>query len=32
MVTGTGHWIHLDQPGELNRMLDEFIASIEMPG
>jgi len=29
VVTGTGHWIHLDRPGEFNRMLDDFIASVE---
>jgi pimeloyl-ACP methyl ester carboxylesterase len=29
VVTGTGHWIHLDRPGDFNRMLDDFIASIE---
>lgn len=25
IVTGTGHWIQLDKPDELNRMLDEFL-------
>ncbi|HSU15852.1 alpha/beta fold hydrolase [Longimicrobium sp.] len=29
MVTGTGHWIQLDRPEEVNRMLDEFIAEVE---
>jgi pimeloyl-ACP methyl ester carboxylesterase len=27
MVEGTGHWIQLDKPDELNRMLDEFLES-----
>jgi pimeloyl-ACP methyl ester carboxylesterase len=31
MVTGTGHWIQLECPDEVNRMLDEFIATVE-PG
>jgi pimeloyl-ACP methyl ester carboxylesterase len=25
MVEGTGHWIQLDKPGEINRFLDEFL-------
>jgi pimeloyl-ACP methyl ester carboxylesterase len=25
VVTGTGHWIQLDRPGEFNRILDEFL-------
>lgn len=25
VVTGTGHWIQLDKPDELNRLLDEFL-------
>ncbi|HEX7336970.1 MAG TPA: alpha/beta fold hydrolase [Gemmatimonadales bacterium] len=25
VVQGTGHWIQLDQPDELNRILDEFL-------
>lgn len=25
IVTGTGHWIQLDKPEELNRFLDEFL-------
>ena len=32
MVTGTGHWIQLERPDELNRILDEFILSAESPG
>jgi pimeloyl-ACP methyl ester carboxylesterase len=27
-VQGTGHWIQLDQPAEVNAMLDEFINSV----
>jgi pimeloyl-ACP methyl ester carboxylesterase len=27
-VTGTGHWIQLDQPDEMNRILDEFLESV----
>lgn len=25
MVEGTGHWIQLDKPDEINRLLDEFL-------
>jgi pimeloyl-ACP methyl ester carboxylesterase len=25
VVTGTGHWIQLDQPDEFNRLIDEFL-------
>ena len=25
LVTGTGHWIQLDQPEEMNRIFDEFL-------
>jgi pimeloyl-ACP methyl ester carboxylesterase len=25
LVTGTGHWIQLDKPDELNRLIDEFL-------
>jgi pimeloyl-ACP methyl ester carboxylesterase len=28
VVTGTGHWIQLDKPGEFNRMMDEFLKSV----
>jgi pimeloyl-ACP methyl ester carboxylesterase len=28
MVTGTGHWIQLDQPEEMNRILDEFLLEV----
>ena len=27
LVTGTGHWIQLDQPEEMNRILDEFLGA-----
>jgi pimeloyl-ACP methyl ester carboxylesterase len=27
VVTGTGHWIQLDQPEEFNRLLDEFLST-----
>jgi pimeloyl-ACP methyl ester carboxylesterase len=26
LVTGTGHWLHLDKPQEFNRLLDEYLA------
>jgi pimeloyl-ACP methyl ester carboxylesterase len=29
VVQGTGHWIQLDQPDEINRLLDEFLDSTE---
>jgi pimeloyl-ACP methyl ester carboxylesterase len=29
VVTGTGHWIQLDQPDELNRIMDEFLKSVK---
>jgi pimeloyl-ACP methyl ester carboxylesterase len=25
VVTGTGHWLHMDKPEEFNRILDEFL-------
>ena len=28
MVPGTGHWIHLDKPEEINGLLDEFLESV----
>jgi len=27
-VTGTGHWIQLDRPDELNRILDDFLHQV----
>jgi pimeloyl-ACP methyl ester carboxylesterase len=31
-VTGTGHWIQLDKPDEMNRILDEFLESVSGNG
>jgi pimeloyl-ACP methyl ester carboxylesterase len=28
MVEGTGHWIQLDKPEEVNRLLDEFLKTV----
>jgi len=28
IVTGTGHWIQLDKPDEVNRILDEFLKTV----
>lgn len=28
VVTGTGHWIQLDRPDELNRLLDGFLHNV----
>jgi pimeloyl-ACP methyl ester carboxylesterase len=28
-VTGTGHWIQLDRPNEINRILDDFIRQLD---
>lgn len=28
VVTGTGHWLHLDKPQAFNRILDEFLRNI----
>jgi pimeloyl-ACP methyl ester carboxylesterase len=28
IVQGTGHWIQLDKPDEVNRILDEFLQSV----
>jgi pimeloyl-ACP methyl ester carboxylesterase len=30
-IGGTSHWIHMDKPGEFNRMLDSFLASLAIP-
>jgi pimeloyl-ACP methyl ester carboxylesterase len=32
VVTGTGHWIQLDQPEEFNRLLDEFLSTKSVSG
>jgi pimeloyl-ACP methyl ester carboxylesterase len=29
VVTGTGHWIQLDRPDEVNRILDEFLETTK---
>jgi len=29
VVEGTGHWIQLDKPDEVNAILDEFLAEID---
>ncbi len=28
MMTGTGHWLHMDKPEQFNQLLDEFLASV----
>ena len=28
-VEGTGHWVQLDDPGLVNRLLDEFLAGVK---
>ena len=30
VVTGTGHWLHMDKPEEFNRILDEFLSGVEV--
>jgi len=32
IVTGTAHWIQLEQPDEANRLIDEFVAQVEEGG
>jgi len=29
VITGTGHWLHLDKPREYNQIMDEFLLSID---
>jgi pimeloyl-ACP methyl ester carboxylesterase len=29
VIDGTGHWIHLDQPAEFNRVLDQVLAGLD---
>jgi pimeloyl-ACP methyl ester carboxylesterase len=29
MITGTGHWLQLDKPEEVNRIMDKFLTSID---
>lgn len=31
-MTGTGHWLQMDRPEEFNRIMDDFIASVEAKG
>lgn len=28
-ITGTGHWLQMDRPDEFNRIMDEFLQSVE---
>jgi pimeloyl-ACP methyl ester carboxylesterase len=28
-ITGTGHWLQLDKPEEFNRIMDDFLTSID---
>jgi len=32
MITGTGHWLQLDKPEEFNRIMDEFLSSVDNGG
>lgn len=32
VVTNASHWLHLDKPEEFNRILDEFLSSVETSG
>lgn len=32
MVTGTGHWLHMDKPDEFNQILDDFLLSVDGAG
>jgi pimeloyl-ACP methyl ester carboxylesterase len=32
VVSGTGHWIHLDKPDEFTKIVDDFIARVERGG
>jgi len=29
IVEGTSHWIQMDKPEEFNRILDEFLETVE---
>jgi pimeloyl-ACP methyl ester carboxylesterase len=31
-VEGTGHWLHLDRPDEIARILDAFLAEVDAAG
>jgi pimeloyl-ACP methyl ester carboxylesterase len=28
-MSGTGHWLMMDKPDEFNRLLDEFLATLD---
>ena len=32
LVSGTGHWIHMDKPAEFNRLLDGFLSECSRSG
>lgn len=32
LVSGTGHWIHMDKPDEFNRLLDAFLSECSRSG
>jgi pimeloyl-ACP methyl ester carboxylesterase len=29
MIEGTGHWLQMDKPEEFNRIMDDFLASVD---
>jgi pimeloyl-ACP methyl ester carboxylesterase len=29
VINGTSHWVHLDKPGDFNRILDEFLNEVK---
>lgn len=29
VMTGTGHWLHMDKPEEFNRIMDEFLTRVD---
>jgi pimeloyl-ACP methyl ester carboxylesterase len=31
VIAGTSHWIQMDKPDELNRLLDQFVAGVKSP-
>jgi pimeloyl-ACP methyl ester carboxylesterase len=31
-ISGTGHWLQMDRPDEFNRILDQFLHSVEGGG
>ena len=30
-IAGTSHWVQMDKPDELNRLLDQFVAGVKSP-